>query len=162
MTASVRISRRAAEGLLSYIDTLHSQGEAVWSRAHLDELRRALEVRPKSSQVKRTEKKRRAKSASTKEIRAAVMERADGKCEACGVSPPTDLHHVFGRVRVPQSVRNCLALCRVCHSRFTDNMPSAVVCWGFAAQLLRGLGFIPEAERCAARADALRLTRGET
>jgi hypothetical protein len=96
------------------------------------ELRSALKPRTRKAFVtaptrKQTKaKKGRTKKAQTKDIRAAVMARADGKCEACG-RPPSffslEMDHFFGRVRVKQSERNCWGLCHVCHEDKTKNSP---------------------------------------
>lgn len=131
MAPSVKISRRVAAVLLDFLDEGFRGDRAV------EELRRALDVRPRKAFVsaptrKQTKaKKDRAKRQTTKEIRAAVMKRANGWCEACGsaliysTNAPT-LDHMVGRKRAPQSERNCWALgWRCCHARKTDNIPSA-------------------------------------
>jgi hypothetical protein len=68
---------------------------------------------------------------STKEIRAAVMERADNKCEVCrnSFTPyfPGQLDHWLsgsGRRQPRQSVATTWALCRYCHQDRTLNIPS--------------------------------------
>jgi hypothetical protein len=50
------------------------------------------------------------------EIRAQVFARAGGKCERCGVRPPTEPHHLryppWGAFDVPE---NLIAICHPCH-----------------------------------------------
>jgi 5-methylcytosine-specific restriction endonuclease McrA len=72
--------------------------------------------------------KKKTKKEQTSEIRAEVFARAFGACEMCG-APATELEHAFGRVRVPQAVSNCLALCRGCHVARTNSRPSALYWW---------------------------------
>lgn len=49
-------------------------------------------------------------------VRAQVFERAGGKCEQCGLRPPTEPHHLryppWGAFDVPE---NMLAVCHACH-----------------------------------------------
>lgn len=144
MTARVSLSRRCAESLLEYVE---GDGRIVISRA-AEELRRALNSGFKSGKKAAETKrklKRETKRDETARIRAAVFARVDGRCDICGANEPTDLHHVFGRVRVRQSERNCLALCRVCHHEVTVNRGGAAHWWLVQGDRLRGYGFVPEA-----------------
>lgn len=167
MAPSVRISAKSARYLLQMLQAGPSTPFLISDMERVaDELRRALEPRPKSSQAKRTEKKRRAKSASTKEIRAAVMERAGDKCEACRVGfcgmDHAELDHFWGKGKTPQTIENCWAIHHTCHRDKTNNHPSAV--WWlnqFVAYSIR-YGYAAEEAKAKARLDALRLTRGET
>lgn len=124
----VSISRRTAEALLGIrtVDDLWDPGE----RRAMEELRAALRPkRRKALSFPSRAKARRAKKETRKEetarIRAEVFARAEGICELCEAAGADDLHHVFGRVRVRQSVRNTLAICRGCHRALTANRPSA-------------------------------------
>jgi len=135
MSASIRLSRRTAINILAMaanFAAVHGKDSTAQTRA-LAELERALAPRPRSSAVRKTEWKRRSKSAELKVIRVEVEKRAGGKCENCGArfSPasPAELDHQFGRVRAKQSVRNCWMLCRPCHRARTNNSPSATWWW---------------------------------
>lgn len=64
------------------------------------------------------------------QIRAAVMRRADGRCEAC--TGPLGLSGVWdhwlggsGRRKALESVETTWALCAYCNHQRTDNIPSA-------------------------------------
>jgi 5-methylcytosine-specific restriction endonuclease McrA len=77
-------------------------------------------------------RREKAHRQSTNEIRTAVMQRAQGRCEGCGrVCSVFDLQmdHFFGgsgRRRQQQSVETCWALGRLCcHPDKTDNKPNA-------------------------------------
>lgn len=164
MSASVRISRRWAAILLAVVERGRDHGNRVETQV-VDELRRALEPRPRSSAVRKTEKKRRAKSKDTKSIRAAVMDRARGCCEQCGSSGRADnwleLDHQFGRVRARQSIRNTWMLCARCHRQKTNSEPSALRWMQAIANHAENHGYGLEAQAARARADALRMSRGE-
>lgn len=61
-------------------------------------------------------------------IRAAVMDRARGRCEACGERAALALDHWLGgigRRRQMESVETTWALCGECHRDRTENRPSA-------------------------------------
>lgn len=144
----VSLSRRSAqvvESLLSTMDALSPSEE----RAR-DEICAALSPRPRSSAVKKTARKNAAKAKDTKAIRAAVMERAGGRCEHCGWAfqpfNPGELDHFFGRARA-ESVETCWALCRDCHREKTQNDPSAVHWLESFAELAEGLGYTYSAAR---------------
>ena len=109
---------------------------------------------------------------STKQLRAAVFERSEGRCENddCGtrITPATmDLDHYLGRARAPQLPENCWALCMSCHRRKHAGDPSRVY-WlevflqhlgghGFAASATaRKVGAKLDAEKLLAEAEALR------
>lgn len=122
-------------------------------RRLFDELRAALSLKPKSSAVKKTEKRRRTKGAETKEIRAWVMARAGGRCEMCRTRTPTDMHHAFGRVRVRQATNNCLALCRDCHHQLTKNLPDAESAWLTVGDIFDRLDLFVEAAKAKGNAE---------
>ena len=77
--------------------------------------------KPKTPGLSR-EERRAEHNASTKGLRANVLARSCGKCEACGGDLGTawDLHHVEGGGlrRSRQRSGNCLALCMECHRRW--------------------------------------------
>ncbi len=67
-------------------------------------------------------------------LRAAVKDRAECRCEACGrwLGDGGEIDHFWGRAKVKESVENCWLLCgadtldwRPCHRQKTDNHPSA-------------------------------------
>lgn len=128
--STVRISRRAAQALLEVGReqfTMHGPFHLA-----IQELESAL--KPKTKKAWATLKRDKlAKKATRKEetstIRAAVMSRANGRCEACGLEQTfgTDLQmdHFWGRGKARQTVENCWAIGRYCHSQKTDNHPSA-------------------------------------
>lgn len=102
----------------------------VAHRASLvDRIDRALSV-PRG--VKLARKEKRAKKETRREkvsaIREAVMARAKGHCEYCGVHhSPLEMDHALGGSsrRVLESVAGCWGLCLVCHRAKTVNAPSA-------------------------------------
>lgn len=113
-------------------------------------LKLAEPVRKRSKPSRLASKKTKAarkekKNSETAAIREAVFRRATihGKwtepvCELCFVRRATDMHHVFGRVRVEQSARNCLAVCRWCHDEVGR-------LWAAVAMRLECLGYFAEA-----------------
>lgn len=57
---------------------------------------------------------------------AAIVARANGRCECCGDPvPPGELDHFFGRAKVQESIENCWLLTPACHYAKTRNHPSA-------------------------------------
>lgn len=103
---------------------------------------------PKKLRKERKASKKAAKNQETAVIYAAVMKRADGRCEMCDHAPGhLELHHAFGRVRVQQSARNCLALCGSCHVGITQNHPSGAYWREKQAQYFEYHGFMEEALR---------------
>jgi hypothetical protein len=153
---TIRLSRYHAELLLRAYEASPISSNVVGQ-----ELQRALTSRPKSSAKKKADAKRRTKAQETRAIRAKVFARSTFGCEfGCGAGA-TDLHHVFGRVRVKQSVETCLAVCRGCHWKITENNPSAAYWWSRAVGVLAALGYTESANRAQARLDALRLSRGQ-
>lgn len=63
----------------------------------------------------------------TRRMRAAVVERAGGCCESCGIHCGVDGHwdHFFGRGKVAQSVESTWLLCARCDDHKTRNHPNA-------------------------------------
>lgn len=49
-------------------------------------------------------------------VRAVAMERAGGRCERCGLRPPSEVHHLryppWGTFDVPENLQ---AICHPCH-----------------------------------------------
>lgn len=82
---------------------------------------------------RRSEKSRKKKqgTAELREIRATVMRRADGGCEACHIGAKLEMDHWLGgagRRREKQSAATCWALCAGplgCHRMRTENRPNA-------------------------------------
>jgi 5-methylcytosine-specific restriction endonuclease McrA len=164
MSGRVSISRRAARLLLGMLGVarLHPyETDAV------DELKAALapkKAKPWATAKKLKAAKHKAKRDETAEIRAAVMKRAElgtasnisgPLCEVCRVWRASDMHHAFGRVRVRQSVTNCVAVCRRCHDRIGRNEPNAFECWRELFHHFRRNGYGAEAaqaEKNAAKA----------
>jgi 5-methylcytosine-specific restriction endonuclease McrA len=121
MSASVRISAKAARSAYEHLDPASPAAK---------ELKAALAHASRASATRRTlrkpkEAKRKAKREARGEVRAAVMDRAHGRCECCGSGDGLlELEHFFGRARA-ESLETCWALCRACHRSKTDNDPSA-------------------------------------
>lgn len=70
----------------------------------------------------------RRSPSETKDLRARVVERADGKCEACGRFVDAEsghLDHFHPRGKVPQTLWTCWFLCVECDTMKTLNKPSA-------------------------------------
>lgn len=160
---SVRISLKMARYLADALEAhLFPDQLAV---AAVEELRAAL--KPKKS-VQASRKRRETKGLTKKEetaaIREAVMKRAGGQCENClaheGPAAPLELDHMFGRVRVKQSERNCWALCRPCHRGKTNNAPTAWFWLRVFAAHAFSHGYAAEARMADARFEALSLSRG--
>jgi 5-methylcytosine-specific restriction endonuclease McrA len=66
------------------------------------------------------------KTGARKAVRGAVVSRAGGRCEACGVevtSRSGELDHFFGRAR-SENVETCWLLCGACHFAKTNWMPA--------------------------------------
>lgn len=144
MAPSIRISRKAALVFLRLTEEVGHPSEERFA----DELRAALKPKKAVVGARRVKRAKKAtKGAQTKAIRAEVMARADGTCELCAEAVPTEMHHVFGKARVPQSVSNCMALCMWCHRSLTDNARGAVQSWGLVARVLKRLGYEAEAQR---------------
>jgi 5-methylcytosine-specific restriction endonuclease McrA len=94
-------------------------------KARIIRKQRAIQHVPKA-ELRSTKKaeKRKAHREETSAIRAAVMKRADGRCEVCGASEapynPLHMHHTVmgsGKRRQQQNVSNCVALCMGCHRK---------------------------------------------
>lgn len=77
--------------------------------------------------------RRRTEAWGDKELRAAIFERSEGRCE-CGCKrritwrsynlPGFEPDHFLGRARAPQSPVNTWALAPECHRAKTENKPS--------------------------------------
>lgn len=151
---SVRISAKTAQVALDIL--VPSQ----WTNRAIAELEAALKPK-RSVKLARARKavKAKTKREETAEIRAAVMKRADGACEACRrlftEDMPGQMDHMFSR-REPQTERSCWALCFGCHKIKTLNSPSAEA-WlrGFWGHALKH-GFREEAERARRRLESIR------
>lgn len=107
----------------------------------------------KAAATRRTQK-RLSKKEETAAIRAAVMKRADGRCELCGHIPaafePLEMHHALGRVRAKQAEGNCLGICRTCHWDITNARPGWLQ---KQADVFRRLGHLGTAWRLESRAE---------
>lgn len=121
-------------GLANSIDTLGEHGatalNALWV-AH-DAWEKAQSAAPASARPApvRRKPKPKEKRQATADVRAAVLERANGLCE-CGCARPfvlrgPELDHFFGRAR-SESVESCWVLRSDCHHRKTNNVPNAAV-----------------------------------
>lgn len=74
--------------------------------------------RGKTREQERAERRAERREALAR-LRLAVFDRANGRCEKCGLHTPSDLHHMrggSGRRREAQTMGNCVALCRACHA----------------------------------------------
>lgn len=158
--ARISLPVRHAKVLLGEFDDIAGRDTEL-VRA-VEALREAIQPSPKKRAVRRAVKaakqsKRETKNAETAAIRRAVFARAEGRCELCRINLPSEMHHAFGRVRVAQSERNCLALCRSCHHDLTENDPSAFYWWSKVRTHFRFHGLdaeAAEAEREIARCEA--------
>lgn len=156
MTRRISITERTARWLLDNYRLMPASNNRV-----SQELERALarQKSPKKVQARRATRARKTEKAKTKreetaEVHKAVFARASRKfgyptCEACSLRTASEMHHVFGRVRVKQSERNCVALCRWCHAQFTEP-DSAIDVWRTAENILRGIGSEAEADEARA------------
>lgn len=154
MSASVRISARAARALHA---RLKAEGATdVDERRAFVELEMALRAKPKKALPFPTRKQERAKRKATKkgrrqEIRVEIEARANGCCEACGISErfvgPLEWDHFHGRVRVPESVQTGWFLCHPCHANKTKNHPARTDWLGTFAGHCERHGYVHEARR---------------
>ena len=147
---SPALSRKTLRELRRYV--AESRGDALTLLAALDAaLRSSKASRFRTTRRKAVKAEKKTKALETSEIRRAVFLRADGRCEICLASRPAELHHAFGRIRVRQSISNCLAVCNWCHRAVTENDPSAAECWGWIAAAFGRLGLAAEAELATSR-----------
>lgn len=164
MNPTIRLSQKVAQSILSDLEKFWDS-EPLPAPRYVAELRAQLGKPNKAKALRRKRKdaKRATKRDETSAIYAAVMARANARCEACDAYVPyggLQLDHMFGRVRVRQSERNCWALCHACHVAKTHNRPSATH-W-----LLEFIGhagehdFTAEARMAQNRFEALELSRG--
>lgn len=132
MSASVRISRKAAQRILT---ELEKAATLAWIYVRdVEELRAALRPSPKlraskRAKVARKTANRKTKAEQTKEIREAIWVRSGGSCEAaCGFWVTWNagvMDHWHGRGKEKQSVENCWFICNGCDHAKTHNRPSA-------------------------------------
>jgi 5-methylcytosine-specific restriction endonuclease McrA len=132
VSSSVKLSLKAARFVLELVDgslgiygPAHEQAEMDLKEA-IAKATRASATRRRMAAPKR--EKRKTKRDETATIRAVVVDRARGRCEACSFLPLLgllEMDHFFGRGRTAQSVANCWLLCRMCHRAKTDNRPDA-------------------------------------
>jgi 5-methylcytosine-specific restriction endonuclease McrA len=84
--------------------------------------RRVREKQRPRRQAKRQQEL--AESVATATVRAACVERAKGRCEACGMlTTAPHMDHFHGRAR-EESIESCWMLCPSCHLDKTENRPS--------------------------------------
>ena len=97
-----------------------------------------------------------------KDVRAAVVNRADGCCEACGrgVGENGEFDHYFSR-READHVSTGWYLCRECHFRRTRNEPSAQHWIRRFMEHCKKFGFEVSHQRAAARLAVQVLKWGE-
>lgn len=152
----VSISAKSARALRDFeAQAFDAVGGFKWPYAvgeAFSELRAALKPKPRkpwatSRKVKR--EKQASKREETAAIRREVFARAADKgvpgfpmCELCGARKATDLHHAFGKGKVQQTVRNCLAACRACHEEVGHGDAPAAERWAAVARAFAFLGFI--------------------
>ena len=161
MTAAVKLSRRAAETCRRALGQGTCDPEV--GRA-IAELERALQPKPKSSAVRKTERKRREKLKETRSIYEQVAERAEGICEGCRVEFNAlnlpELDHQRGRGKARQALQNCWMLCRRCHRAKTDGKPSRLHWLSTFREHCYRLDYVSEARRVEADMDFERAKRG--
>ena len=111
MTAAEKLLRR-----LSQARSLEAEVEALKAEIQAEKKRKRGKRSPSPQAVRREERKERAP-----EIRAAVMARADGKCEWCGREGfVLEWAHVIdgnGFKRQHEDVTTTAAACADCHHR---------------------------------------------
>lgn len=148
MSAQVKLSLRAARNVYDFCDPNSPSAREL--EAAIARATRASATRKRLGAPKRA--KKASKREETQAIRAAVMERARGRCEACGVpSVVLELDHQHGRGKAPQSVENCRALCPLCHREKTLSRPSAAHWLKDFAAHCDVYGYAAEAKRARAR-----------
>jgi hypothetical protein len=155
---SVRISLKTARALRDLV----AQFPATLER----ELRELSDAMAPKKSVRASAARRVVRQATKKEMRAeirtALEARANGSCEACGMSErfsgPLEWDHMFGRVRVRESERSGWMLCHTCHRDKTANRPSAAT-WleAFVGHCER-YGYREEAGMATRRLGALELS----
>lgn len=176
---SVRISLRAAAWLFDEVTNfersfnldgtgLPRELEELMQAMRRPELKKSWAAYRKSIGAEPTRKAAKATKKATKKtetaaIREAVMRRADGFCEDCGLAGsdgnPLTLDHFFGRVRQKQSEANCWALCLRCHRAKTEYRPDAASWFrAFIVHCVRR-GFTAQARLAQDRLEAAALSR---
>lgn len=161
MTAAVRLSRRSAQALAEYLEPFVMPTPEF--RRALDELRRALAPRPRSSQVRKTEAKRREKAKETRKLYFAAQRRANGACEACHdpfdpLDPP-ELDHWKGRGKAKQTEETVWLIHRSCHKARHAAEPSRTHWVEVLQNHCQFHGYDAEVEDLQAELDAESLTQ---
>lgn len=131
---TIRLSLRSARWLLSVRQELEwadgSPAPRVFAELKAAIARLGSTKKVATRRMKRLKKFVTAleKRTARQEVRALVMTRADGRCEACAFAftalNPAELEHFFGKAR-GESLEACWALCKRCHREKTDSVPSA-------------------------------------
>lgn len=133
MAASVRVTLQCLRELHFAADMAPGPKDSIRQRAILEAGRVIASSKSRSEKRRPTKQKAAAKradkNAETAAIRKAAMERAEGKCEFCGLPDglfgrQLQLDHFAGRAR-SESVETCWVLCPPCHRAKTDSKPSA-------------------------------------
>lgn len=164
MNARFSLSRKHLAGLVAFIDRARVAGVPIApTEAFAIALLKSESAprKPKPMAVER-KKAKAAKKATKREqradVRALVMARSLGLCEACvkDLTPadPGELDHFFGKARA-ESVESCWLLCRACHRAKTDNKPSAAWWLDKFGGHARFSGYHAEAERARARLEGI-------
>ena len=163
MSRRVSISLKTARALFDLALNRWSGSDVDLGRT-LEELEAAM--KPKRSlapaRQRRTAKRETVKERRA-EIRTQLEARANGSCEACGISErfvgPLEWDHFFGRVRVPETVRSGWLLCPECHRQKTENRPYAETWLEAFADHCRRHGYASERRMASDRLDARALSR---
>lgn len=129
LSAYVKIGRKTLSGALTLLRVAYSGGGPA-TQAVIAEVEAALRPSSKATRAKsarRQEKKARkaTKREAFRDVRALVVERAEGRCE-CGHHAPATGHeadHFWGRARA-ESVESVWLLNSLCHKSKTLNQPS--------------------------------------
>ncbi len=92
-------------------------------------------------------------STATQKLRAQVVARAKGRCEACGKPAGESGHmdHAFGRAKAAQSISSCWLLCLRCDEAKTQNRPSGAHWAQLFGEHCKFYGYLPELERARAK-----------
>lgn len=159
----IAISEKTARTLLEIAPDDTATLPWDWVKAITD-LRRALEPRKKSSQVRATEKKRRKKSELNREVWRQASERLVGwNCEACETpfsdADPPEQDHFFGRGKAPTTIQSTWLIHRSCHRRKTNSEPTSAFWLDLFYRHAAKHGYHAEAAKAQARLDSLRLSR---
>jgi 5-methylcytosine-specific restriction endonuclease McrA len=143
----------AEERLARQIKTARDLAEAnryadrVLARAKAH-ARRKGEREPRSTGPTRLDRKD-AERIARAAVREVCVERAGGRCEACGEihGAALQMDHFWGRAR-DESIQSCWMVCPKCHFDKTNNRPSRGVWLGGFSLFCERYGYAGELAKC--------------